>query len=291
MKDTAAAGGPPAHPLDGKVAIVTGASSGIGRATAAALAAAGARVAGVGRDVARLQASLDAAAAAAAAAGVPGFEGLPLALDVGREEDMRAMADRTIDRFGRIDILVTSAGVLRAHRPGPRSILDTEVEEWRTVLGTNLRGLFLSNRAVLPAMMKQKTGDILNLSSTSGLRGFAYDGPYCASKFAALGFTESLAEEVRPFGIRVQALLPGPVATGIWSQNLPVPPPEKTIPVERVTDLVLHLLALPRDAMYLNPVVVPMRIHRRPAGRAAGPGGGGGAGSAADAGRGEEETP
>lgn len=253
--------------LEGKVAIVTGASSGIGRATSIQLARAGAVIVAVGRDAGRLQSTIDAARTAG-----EGTEGLALSLDVGSDEDMQIMARRSLERYGRIDILVASASVLRPFRTGPKAVVDTTVQEWTNVIRTNLRGLFLSNHAVLPAMIGQKSGDIVNLSSTSGLRGYAYDGAYCASKFATIGFTEALAEEVRTFGVRVHTLLPGPVATEIWIQNLPVPPPEKTIPVERVADMILHMLTLPRDAVLLNPILIPMRTHRRPAHRASGPG-------------------
>src|SRR5947209_1475118 len=106
-------------------------------------------------------------------------------------------------------------------------------------------------------------GDIINVSSTSGLRGFAYDAAYCASKFGIIGLSEALAEEVRRSGIRVQAICPGPAATAMWDQNLPVPPPEQTMPVERVVDLLMYILSLPRDTVLHNPVIVPFRSHRR----------------------------
>ena len=129
-------------------------------------------------------------------------------------------------------------------------------------------------------MKSRRRGDIINVSSTSGLRGFAYDAAYCASKFGIIGLSEALAEEVRRSGIRVQAICPGPAATAMWDQNLPVPPPEQTMPVERVVDLLMYLLTLPRDTVLHNPVIVPLRSHRRPAFRAPGPG--------AAVGRGEE---
>ncbi|HEU4403586.1 MAG TPA: SDR family NAD(P)-dependent oxidoreductase [Candidatus Polarisedimenticolia bacterium] len=254
--------------LKDRVAIVTGGGGGIGRATAIALARAGAAVVVTGRTSATLEETLRAARQAAPEA--PGA--FALVLDVRREEDMGLMAARTLERFRRIDILVTCAGVLRAAQKGPRPTVDMAVEEWAGVIATNLRGTFLADRAVLPAMMGQRSGDIVNLSSTSGLRGYAYDAPYCASKFGILGLSEALAEEARAHGIRVQAVLPGPVATGIWEQNLPVPPSEKTLPVERVVDLIMYLLALPRDVVLANPAIVPLRAQRRPSWRAPGPG-------------------
>ncbi len=266
-------GGPP---LQGKVAVVTGGSSGIGRSACAAFARAGAAVVAVGRSAARLEETLAEARQAGAAAGA-GL--MSLALDVGSEEDMAQMADRVLERFGRIDILLASAGILRSGK-GPKTATELALDDWNAIIRTNLRGTFLSNRAVLPAMLRQKSGDIINVSSTSGLRGFAYDAAYCASKFGIIGLSESLAEEVRRSGIRVTTICPGPASTAMWDQNLPVPPPEKTMPVERVTELLMYAVTLPRDTVLRNPVIVPLRSHRRPAFRAPGPG--------AAIGRGEE---
>jgi NAD(P)-dependent dehydrogenase (short-subunit alcohol dehydrogenase family) len=263
------------RPLHGKVAIVTGGSSGIGRAACVAFARAGAAVVAVGRSAARLEETV----AEARRAGGDGAGLLSLALDVGSEEDMGRMAERVLERFGRIDILLASAGILRGGK-GPQTATELSLDGWNAIIRTNLRGTFLSNRAVLPAMLRQKSGDIINVSSTSGLRGFAYDAAYCASKFGIIGLSESLAEEVRRQGVRVMTICPGPASTAMWDQNLPVPPPEKTMPVERVTELLMYLVTLPRDTVLHNPVIVPLRSHRRPAFRAPGPG--------AAVGRGEE---
>jgi len=252
-------------PLAGKVAIVTGAGGGIGRATARALARSGAAIVAVGRTPERLEETL-ALARDAAGAVAPGFAETA---DITSEDDMRRMAERTVERLGRIDILIASAGILRAAAGGPKPAVDTPIEEWTTVLRTNLRGTFLSNRAVLPAMMRQKSGDIVNVASTSALKGFAYDAAYCASKFGILGMSEALHEEARLSGVRVQTLLPGPVETGIWEQNRPVPPPEKSLEVAQVAETILYLVTLPRDAVLHGPVMVPFRVHRRPAWRAA----------------------
>jgi len=267
---------PAAKPLDGMVAVVTGGSSGIGRSAAIAFARAGASVVAVGRSAARLEETIAEAEKTGTASGAGH---LSLVLDVGSEEDMARMADRALERFGRIDILLASAGILRSGK-GPKTATELSPADWNAILRTNLRGTFLSNRAVLPTMLRQKSGDIINVSSTSGLRGFAYDAAYCASKFGIIGLSESLSEEVRRSGIRVTTICPGPAGTAMWDQNLPVPPPEKTMPVERVTELILYTVTLPRDTVLHNPVIVPLRSHRRPAFRAPGPG--------ASIGRGEE---
>jgi 3-oxoacyl-[acyl-carrier protein] reductase len=239
--------------LDGAVVVVTGATSGIGLATCEAALEAGARVVAVGRRPHPL-----------AGTARPDHL-LPLALDVRRPEDMTTMAERTVAAFGRIDVLVASAGLLRT---GPPTTVDRlPVEEWDTVLETNLRGVFLSNRAVLPTMLAQRSGLIVNLSSTSGRKGLAYDSAYCASKFGVIGFSEALAEEVGPRGIKVQVVLPGPVDTPVWEQNGSVPPPAAMLAPERVAEVVLRVAALPGDTLVspLEVVPVPRRGARRPA--------------------------
>ena len=239
--------------LDGRVCVVTGASSGIGRSTCVALAAAGAQVVAVGRDGPRLQ----QAAALADAAGGARRPALTLALDVRAEADMQRMAADTLARFGRIDALVHSAGVLRAPGASLRVVAQMPNFEWDEVLDINLRGTFLANRAVLPAMLAQGSGDILNLTSRSGLVGMAFDAPYSASKFGVVGLTQALADEVGPEGIRVQALAPGKFATEVLAQiGLPqggdIPPPE------RVADTIRFLLALPPDTRLATPVIDPL---------------------------------
>ncbi len=258
----------PIRPLDGKVAIVTGGGSGIGRETSLILAEAGAAVVVVGRtlqsleetveEIHRLESNTVPARACTA--------------DVRREDELETMVAETVEALGRIDILVCSAGLLRAVKAGPKPVAKLTYDEWSAVIQTNLRGTFLSSKAVLPTMIRQRSGDIVHLSSTSGLRGYAYDSAYCSSKFGIIGFSESLREEVRRYGIRVQTLLPGPVDTDIWEQNRPVPPPEKVLPVRRVADTVAFLLTLPRSTMMDHPTIIPFRPHHRPAWRTSGPG-------------------
>jgi 3-oxoacyl-[acyl-carrier protein] reductase len=246
-------------PLHDQVSIVTGGGGGIGRATCLALAGAGARVVAVDLDPARLAATVAAGAGGGVARGT-----LALPLDVSREVDMEEMARRTLDTFGQIDILVACAGILRG--PGvksPRPLAQVTGEEWDAVIGVNLKGTFLSNRAVLPAMIRQRRGQILNVSSTSGRRGRAFDAVYCASKFGVVGLSESLAEEVRHHGIRVQVVLPDAVDTPLWEQNGPIGPPPDALTPERVADLLTYMLSLPGDAVLQGPVIAPFRGRRR----------------------------
>ncbi|MED5619071.1 SDR family oxidoreductase [Ideonella sp. BN130291] len=243
------------HPLTGRVAIVTGASSGIGRATAVALARTGARLVLVGRDAQRL-----ADTAARMADATDGLaESLALPLDVRSEADMAEMAQRALDRFGAIDILVHAAGILRAQSQTLRTLAQLPAQEWDDVVDINLRGTFLANRAVLPAMLAARRGDILNLSSKSGHAGIAFDAPYCASKFGVMGLSQALADEARPFGVRVQTLSPGKFDTEVLAQTGPLPQPGDIPPPERVADTIVWMLGMPEDTRLLSPVIEPLQ--------------------------------
>lgn len=248
------------QPLAGRVAVVTGGTAGIGAAACRALAAGGAAVMIVGRRPQRVEAMLADLRAALPAAALAG-----LAADVRDAAAMRHMAATTLQRFGRIDLLVASAGILRADGGAIHTLRDTSVDEWHQIVDVNLNGVFLSNRAVLPAMLEQGGGMIVNVSSTSGRRAYAYDAAYCATKFGVIGLSEALAEEVRPRGIRVHALLPGAIETDMWDQNGPIPRPQDVLPVSRVADLIAWLAALPEDVEMAETIIEPLRIHERPA--------------------------
>jgi NAD(P)-dependent dehydrogenase (short-subunit alcohol dehydrogenase family) len=239
--------------LSGRVVVITGAAGGIGGATARALAARGAKLVLVDRS----QAALDALVAGL------GTECLTLVCDVASEADMDGMAAAALTRFGTIDALVTTAAILRAGE-GMRTLAQTGFAEWRKIIDVNLTGTFLSNRAVLPAMLAQGRGDIVNLSSTSGRNGRAFDGPYSASKAGIIGLSESLSEEVSREGIRVQTLLPDAVDTGLWSQSGGTAlKPRNMLSPDRIGEIICYLLALPRDTYLLNSVVAPLPARRR----------------------------
>jgi NAD(P)-dependent dehydrogenase (short-subunit alcohol dehydrogenase family) len=242
--------------MTGKVAIITGGTVGIGLSTALLLAKEGAHVVLVGRNQIRLQEAL-----ALLEAQEPSPAPLGMLLDVRKQEDMQLMAHKTRNHFGRIDILVTAAGILRASAGRLRTVSQMLLTDWHEVIETNLKGVFLANRAVIPTMLGQGSGDIVNLSSTSGRSGLAFDAAYCASKFAVIGLSESLAKEVGPNGIRVQTILPGAIATGMWDQNGPLPPPPDIIPPERVASFILHALTLPPDTILDAPVIEPLKRH------------------------------
>jgi len=244
--------------LKGQTAIVTGGTGGIGRAACLALAGAGANVVAVDVSRDRLDALIDEIGTAAR-----DVAALGLALDVRSEHDMEEMARRTIERFGGVDILVACAGILRPAGASLRTVAQLTTEEWDAIIGTNLKGVFLSNRAVLANMIERRRGNIVNISSVSGRQGRAHDAAYCASKFGVIGLSESLAEEVRQYGVRVQVLLPDAVDTPMWDQNGPVPRPGNALPADRIAGMILYMLALPPDTILQGPIIAAFRTRRR----------------------------
>jgi len=247
-----------AQDLRGKVVVITGGTGGIGLATAKAVASLGGSV---------VVADIDAPRVAAVAAEL-GAGALGVAIDVRHEEDHARLVQATVERFGRIDALVACAGILRKRGTPPKVLVDTSTDEFDDVLGINLKGVFLANRAVLPTMIAQRSGLIVNLSSVQGLQGRAYDSVYCASKFGVIGFSQAVADEVKTYGVKVQALMPAAIATPMWEQNLPAPMPGDAIPPERVADLIVFMLLQPEDTMLVGPVIAPVGARRRKAAKA-----------------------
>ncbi len=187
--------------LDGKVALVTGASSGIGEATALALASLGAKVAVAARRGDRLEALARRIESLRS-------EALVVAGDVSIETEARAMVDRTLARWDRLDILVNNAGVMLLEP------VDTAPgEDWRRMLSVNVMGLMVVTQAALPAMRKQRDGHIVNVSSTAGRVANPTAAVYAATKFGVCGFSEALRKEVFNDNIRVTVIEPGAVAT------------------------------------------------------------------------------
>jgi len=172
--------------LSGQIAIVTGGTSGIGYEACLALAWEGAGVAVVGQNSTRLSAAGAEVESVSRARGFSRRE-LGLPLDVCRAADMESMARQTVEHFGRIDILIASAGILRLPNTRPTRLLELTTREWDKLLETNLTGVFLSNRAVLKTMREQRRGRIMNIASLTGRRAVPFDTPYSASKFGVMG--------------------------------------------------------------------------------------------------------
>lgn len=188
-----------------KVALVTGAGSGIGRASAERFAAEGARVA-----VVDLKGAEEVAAAIEAAGG----EAIALATDVADEEAVAAMATAAIERFGRVDVLMNNAGVLDDYL----AAADMPTAVWERVLGVNLNAQFFTARALLPQMVERGAGAIVNVASTAGLNGGNGGAAYTASKHAVIGFTRQLCFDYARKGIRCNVLCPGAVETGMTKE-------------------------------------------------------------------------
>jgi 3-oxoacyl-[acyl-carrier protein] reductase len=248
--------------LCGRVAIVTGGAGGIGLCTSRALLRHGASVVSVDLDqdkVDRALADLRTVRACSKASGqVDG-----ITADVSSEAGSAHIAEWTLARFGQIDILVSAAGILRAPGSGPKPAVSMSVGEWDAVIAANLRGTFLANRAVLPSMIARRTGHVINVSSLSGRQGRALDAAYCASKFGVIGLTESVAEEVSRYGVKVTVILPDVVDTPLLDQNGPIPRPDAMLAPERVADLIVYLLSMPDDTVLVAPVLRPARNRRQ----------------------------
>ncbi len=187
--------------LTNKIALVTGAGRGIGRAITLAYAGAGAEVVLVARTGAELN------AVAGEVAGM-GRQALVVEADVSEPVDVNRMVEASLARFGRIDILVNNAAVAR-----PKPVVETSLEDWNWMLGINLTGVFLCTRAVLPHMIERGEGNIITISSGSGVRGAPENATYSATKAGIIAFTEALAGEVRELGIRANVICPGPIKT------------------------------------------------------------------------------
>lgn len=198
--------------LEGTVALVTGASSGIGESTALALAAEGAAVVAAARRKDRLD--------ALAARAPDGAHIVPLEVDVTDEDQVRAMVDTTVRQLGRLDTLVNNAGVMLL---GP--IEGAPTEEWRRMVQLNLLGLFYCTHAALPHLLAaaasepRQVADVVNVSSVAGRVARVTNGVYAATKFGVVAFTESLRQEVTERHVRVSVVEPGATATELAFQN------------------------------------------------------------------------
>jgi 3-oxoacyl-[acyl-carrier protein] reductase len=191
----------PGKPLAGRIAVVTGGTRGIGLAIARALAEDGASVVVSGRDAARLEsavAELEGLGAAAVA----------VAADQSKREDCDRLVDAAKERFGRIDVLVNNAGITR-----DQLLVRMKDDEWDQVMDTNLRGVFLMTRAVAKSMMRQKSGRIINITSTAGAMGNPGQVNYSAAKAGVIGLTKAAARELAHWNILVNAVAPGLIET------------------------------------------------------------------------------
>ena len=183
--------------LEGTAALVTGASSGLGRATAIALARAGADVALVARSEEELESLREEITEI-------GRQALTLPIDLASVNETTEAVGRTVEELGRLDVLVNAAGT-----DAPGTVEELNIEGWDRTLAVNLRAPFLLSKAAFPHMREAGGGTIINISSVAGKKGWANASAYCASKFGLTGFTEALADEGKEHGIRAMVLYPG----------------------------------------------------------------------------------
>jgi NAD(P)-dependent dehydrogenase (short-subunit alcohol dehydrogenase family) len=240
--------------LEGRIALVTGASSGLGRATAIALARAGADVA----IVARSEEELDSVRGEITKVG---RRALVLPVDLASVDDTTGAVRQSVEELGRVDVLVNAAGT---DTPGTVEALD--IEGWDRTLAVNLRAPFLLSKAAFPHMREAGGGTIINISSVAGKKGWANASAYCASKFGLTGFTEALADEGKEHGIRAIVLYPGAMSTnwGAFSpeerqgSELNEAPPTRVLQPERVADLIVWFAASPPEFVLTEGIVLPI---------------------------------
>jgi 3-oxoacyl-[acyl-carrier protein] reductase len=237
-----------------RVALVTGATRGIGTAVAAALASAGSAVVITGRDA---RSSVAAASAIADGSDAQGRV-VGVAADVRDAAAMRSAVATTLDRFGRLDAVIANAGLGRM-----ASILELDEAAWHEVIDTNLTGAYHTLRASVEALAAHR-GIFITIGSLAGSHAFAGGAAYNASKFGLLGFTEAVMHDLREVGVRVATVMPGSVATG-FSGRTPAAEDGWKLRPDDVAEAVLYLLRTPARAL-------PSRIELRPARRR--PGGG-----------------
>lgn len=232
--------------LDGRVAIITGASRGVGRATALLFSAEGADLFLASRN----QAELDAVAAACRARGV---RAEAVACDVTDRDQVGAMVAACLRHFSRIDVLVNNAGVAR-YAP----FLELTLHDWDWMMNVNLKGPFLCMQAVLPTMLSQKSGHIINVSSIRGIETIPMASVYCATKFGLNGLSFALAKEFTKHGIRITAICPGGIRTHLGG-TAPEDKSAELLAPEDVARAALFALEASETGVLTQLTVVPRR--------------------------------
>lgn len=238
------------NPLSGKAALVTGAGSGLGEATAHALARAGCMVACC---------DINAEAASRVSEGLARYDVRAIAIgcDVSSEDDAFGAVEQAVSQFGRLDILVNSAAIDHT-----LSVADMTVEQWDQVIGVNLRGPFLLAKAALPVMRRQSSGHIFNVASTAATRAWANASAYHASKWGLVGFGRGLGVEGRPDHIRVTTVIPGGMRTHFFDrfvdQGIPMPDEANLQDPANVAATIVFAASLPAESTIPEVMVMPL---------------------------------
>lgn len=233
--------------LQNKVAVITGASRGVGEATALAFARAGAKVV----LAARTKQDLDTVANRIHTEG--GIAHV-IPTDVMQSDDVANLIQRTLETHHQIDILVNNAGI-----GGFGLVADFEEAEWSTVIDSNLKSVFLCSKFALPTMLERQSGQIINVLSIAAKVPFKASSAYCAAKAGALAFTKVLSEEVRDQNIRVTAVAPGAIHTTFWDTIEEHPDFNLMLKPEHVAETILFVAAQPLDMVLDEIVVTPPR--------------------------------
>lgn len=221
--------------LKNKTAIITGAGKGIGKAAAVALAKEGVNLGLLARSTADLEALQKELT------GTYGVKVFHASADVSKPSEVQQAVSSLTGELGHVDILINNAGIAQFG-----TVAEMDPEQWERIIQVNLMGTYHVTRAVLPGMISQNSGNIINVASTAGERGFATGSAYCASKFGVLGLTEALMQEVRKSNIRVTALTPSTVNTELASNaGLKIGDEDRMMQPEDVAELITAALKLP----------------------------------------------
>lgn len=229
------------------VTIVTGASRGLGAAIARAFAEEGHQLVLLSRNKEAMN------KLAAEISGAFGRKPLVLACDISSGPAVTDAVNAAVEQFGRLDVLVNNAGIAVFS-----SILETTEKDWDAMLGTNLKGTFLVTKAVLPIMVENEQGHIFNILSTAGYETFKFCGAYGASKAGVREFTNVLREEMRPHGIRVTGVIPGPTDTPIWDDNGGDWDRNKMMVPEDIASAIISAYKLPKKTVIEELVLRPI---------------------------------
>lgn len=238
------------YDLNGKVALVTGAGSGLGEATALAFARAGA-------SVACIDLNLDAVERVSQSLSAQDYQSIAIKCDVSDATSVAQAIQTTVERFQRLDIVVNCAAT-----DYTLSVEEMTIEQWDRVIAVNLRGPFLMAKAALPILREQHSGHIVNIASTAATRAWANASAYHASKWALRGFSRALGVEGRPDGIRVTTIIPGGMRTHFFDrfaeQGIPMPEEQNLQDPATVADVIVYATTVPPASALQEVIVTPL---------------------------------